>query len=78
MFGVPDVLFIPVLFTDTSTELYAGIFRGCVNRIAKSVFPATSPWLREPSSRIGVSRNPENIPAYSPELVVYQVESIRV
>ena len=35
------VLCIPALSTDTSTELYARIFRGCGNRIEKSVFPAT-------------------------------------
>jgi hypothetical protein len=27
------ILYIPVLPTDTSNELYAGIFRGCGNRI---------------------------------------------
>ena len=35
------ILCISVLYTDTSTEVYAGIFRGCGNRIEKSVFPAT-------------------------------------
>jgi hypothetical protein len=35
------ILCLPVLSTDTSTELYAGIFRGFGNRIEKSVFPAT-------------------------------------
>jgi len=35
------ILSIPVLSTDISTELYAGIFRCCANRIEKSMFPAT-------------------------------------
>ena len=35
------ILCLPVRSTDTSTELYAGIFRGFGNRIEKSVFPAT-------------------------------------
>ena len=35
------ILCIPVLSTDTSTELYAGIFRGWGNCIEKLVFPAT-------------------------------------